>query len=458
MGGCFGSQVEKDTVQQLWQDRAIRWDQPRTVMALRPAEVTLQAFDDVEDTKGDNGLGRVQITNLRILWTSNTNPKLNISIGMGTIAYLHFNMVNSRQFQRVRAPNIMTQYNNTRFEFTFAIDSDKAMQLFHQLETTVRRYRATRTYRDLILRDEALLSDGELTILPNEEVKKKVENCDNLTTDESFPGTLFVTNLRVVWSAAATPNINVSVPFIQTRGVGTRASRFGQALVIETSQLSGGYILGFKFREGGEIERMLELINKLFGEAKKNPYFGPHDASVQVVDDRLVIVPPSSVQNVEEETTTAPQQPQQPQTATDSTSGPTAVVNVNNSNTLMLPEGAVQVRRSDAAQGAGEGGRSPSSRRARASVRVREPVTLDLTKRHDKEHVTRQESEVGQGVSPSSRKYMAPKCVICMAKPDECAFDPCGHVCACMDCAVKLDDCPICRTKIMKVLRVFLTT
>lgn len=38
------------------------------------------------------------------------------------------------------------------------------------------------------------------------------------------------------------------LPVTQIRSVKVRESKFGQALVIETSPASGGYVLGFKVR------------------------------------------------------------------------------------------------------------------------------------------------------------------------------------------------------------------
>jgi len=46
-------------------------------------------------------------------------------------------------------------------------------------------------------------------------------------------------------------------------------------------------------------------------------------------------------------------------------------------------------------------------------------------------------------------------CIICMAASHEVALDPCGHICMCNGCAMKMDQCPICRRNIEKFLRIF---
>jgi Bardet-Biedl syndrome 5 protein len=44
-----------------------------------------------------------------------------------------------------------------------------------------------------------------------------------------------VTNIRLVWYANLAQNFNVSIPYLQMRTVRVRDSKFGQALVIETT-------------------------------------------------------------------------------------------------------------------------------------------------------------------------------------------------------------------------------
>lgn len=88
--------------------------------------------------QGENGLGSLMISNLRIIWVANHNTRLNISIGLGNISYIHFNMTNSATFGRVRVPHMMTQLGNARFEFTFASRTEIATSLFNDLDNALR--------------------------------------------------------------------------------------------------------------------------------------------------------------------------------------------------------------------------------------------------------------------------------------------------------------------------------
>jgi len=50
-------------------------------MQLRPGELTIDKLDMIEDTKGNAGdLGRLIVTNLRIIWHSLSLPRINLSM------------------------------------------------------------------------------------------------------------------------------------------------------------------------------------------------------------------------------------------------------------------------------------------------------------------------------------------------------------------------------------------
>lgn len=60
----------------------------------------------------------------------------------------------------------------------------------------------------------------------------------------------------------------------------------------------------------------------------------------------------------------------------------------------------------------------------------------------------------------SQEKYMrlldCMLCKICMDKNIDTAFLPCGHVLACNQCAIRCDNCPICRSEIKQTQKLFL--
>lgn len=54
MGGCIGisnSLISGTEHRQLWQDRQIRWDQPKPLVGARSGEIIIETFENIEDTK-----------------------------------------------------------------------------------------------------------------------------------------------------------------------------------------------------------------------------------------------------------------------------------------------------------------------------------------------------------------------------------------------------------------------
>ncbi|KAL9059244.1 MAG: hypothetical protein Q9162_001281 [Coniocarpon cinnabarinum] len=46
-------------------------------------------------------------------------------------------------------------------------------------------------------------------------------------------------------------------------------------------------------------------------------------------------------------------------------------------------------------------------------------------------------------------------CLVCYEQERDAVFYPCGHMCACLDCARKLDDCPYCHKSISESIRLY---
>eukprot|EP00971_Amphidinium_carterae_P212549 4218056-Amphidinium_carterae.1 len=139
----------------------------------------------------------------------------------------------------------MTRFNSTRFEFIFTSLVKNSPRLFTTVQAVFKSYETTKLYRDLKLRG-AIIRDKELVMLPHEQVYEKISGIWNLSSDQGNLGTFIITNVRTVWFALLAENFNVSIPYLQMKSINVRNSKFGQALVIETTASSGGYILGFR--------------------------------------------------------------------------------------------------------------------------------------------------------------------------------------------------------------------
>ena len=47
------------------------------------------------------------------------------------------------------------------------------------------------------------------------------------------------------------------------------------------------------------------------------------------------------------------------------------------------------------------------------------------------------------------------ECVVCMDKPLEMVFVPCGHICVCEECSAQITRCPICRSRTQMAVKVY---
>eukprot|EP01084_Bolivina_argentea_P313492 542882_1 len=257
-----------------WQDREIRFDTPLNDLSLVKGEFEIDSINSVEDTKGNNGeKGALNCTNLRIIWISHTNARINLSIGYDSILNTSIRMANSRLRGNSEGLFVMAKFGGTRFEFIFTSLIKKSPRLFTTVQSVFRAYETSKLYRDLKLRG-SIIKDKDLILLPDEEILDKINGVWNLSSQQGNLGTFYITNIRVVWFANLAENFNVSIPYLQIKIITKRNSKFGMALVIETTQLSGSYVLGFRVDPENKLESVKNEIYKLWEVYSKNPIFG----------------------------------------------------------------------------------------------------------------------------------------------------------------------------------------
>eukprot|EP01012_Entosiphon_sulcatum_P014852 TRINITY_DN1986_c0_g1_i1.p1 TRINITY_DN1986_c0_g1~~TRINITY_DN1986_c0_g1_i1.p1 ORF type:complete len:355 (-),score=60.65 TRINITY_DN1986_c0_g1_i1:42-1079(-) len=258
----------------IWQDREIRFDIPPADSELRRGEFDIDSMDSVEDTKGNNGeKGSLVITNLRMIWSSSKNARINLSIGYNCIISITIHTANSRLRGHTQALYVLTKFNNSRFEFIFTNLVKNSPRLFTTVQAVHRAYETSKLYRDLKLR-AAIIRDKELLLLPQEQVYTRTSGVWNLSSDQGNLGTFYITNVRIVWFANLAENFNVSIPYLQIKSVRIRDSKFGPAFVIETSPQSGGYVLGFRIDPAEKLQETFKEVSSLHKLFSVNPIFG----------------------------------------------------------------------------------------------------------------------------------------------------------------------------------------
>lgn len=266
----------------IWQHREIRFDVPFAQLSLRKGENLIDSIPNVEDTKGNNGdKGNLLITNLRLIWFWDDNKKINLSIGYDCILNSEIKDTNSLIKGSTQALYLRTRYQQSRFEFIFTSLVKNSPRLFSSFQAVIRSYETTKLYRDLKLRG-AIVQDGEIILLPKEQVFNKYTGVWNLSSEQGNLGSFYITNIRIVWFANLAEGFNVSLPWTQIKNIKIKESKFGTALVLETSEFSGNYILGFKLEN---LEDVYAEITALYKVYTQSPIFGVEWALEEVNND-----------------------------------------------------------------------------------------------------------------------------------------------------------------------------
>lgn len=198
----------------IWQDREIRFDCKTALLNTRKGETLIDSINSVEDTKGNNGeRGSLIVTNLRLIWVSHADSSVNLSIGLNTVLSANIRKAKSKLRGQTQALCVLSRFN-AKFEFIFTSLVKNSPRLFTTVQAVLRAYETSRMYRDLKLRGSILLN-GELILLPQEQIYTKIPGVWNLSSDQGNLGTFFFTNVRIVWHAELANNFNLSLPYMQ---------------------------------------------------------------------------------------------------------------------------------------------------------------------------------------------------------------------------------------------------
>lgn len=121
----------------VWQDREIRFDGPAQDIKMRKGEVEIDALYSIEDTKGNNGeKGTLYVTNLRLIWVSKKNSRINLSVGYNCITNINVKNANSRLKGGLsQALYVLTKFSQAKFEFIFTNMVKNSPRLFTSVQT-----------------------------------------------------------------------------------------------------------------------------------------------------------------------------------------------------------------------------------------------------------------------------------------------------------------------------------
>ncbi|KAF5828385.1 hypothetical protein DUNSADRAFT_17687 [Dunaliella salina] len=256
---------------ELWQDREVRFGCTKGELSLKEGETILESIDDVEDTKGHNGvIGKLLITNLRLMWWSKKSIGSGMSIGYGCFTRLIAKLSSSKSKGDTESLHISAKHHERDFYFVFTSLSNTALQVYSGVAHVLSVYDKTRLYRDVNL-GGAFLVDGGLDRLGFEQTHSRVDGVWNLCGGEGNVGTFFVSNVRVVWCSCLRPCFNISIPFCQVANVNTK---FGVSLVLESSKSSGAYEWNFKVEPEETLNFLYAQILSLWKAFNQEPFYG----------------------------------------------------------------------------------------------------------------------------------------------------------------------------------------
>ena len=120
----------------------------------------------------------------------------------------------------------------------------------------------------------SILTDGQLGILPQEQVYSQLNGVYNLSSDQGNLGIFIITNIRLVWYADSNESFNISLPYMQMVNLRIRESKYGLALVIQTAPTAGNYVLGFRIDPQEKLHEVYKELSSLFSVYSQTPVFG----------------------------------------------------------------------------------------------------------------------------------------------------------------------------------------
>lgn len=263
-----------------WRDQTLRFDLKPSGLALGKGEVLIGSSYHIEDIKGNSGQsGTLQVTNMRVIWIHNDKPKINISIGFGTVLNSFQRVTKTALGETRQSICVLAQYASVKYEFIFKrfdfppiitneSTDDPTLVLensndstttsvyntvVHDITTTAttsrnrsneierkqsiasyayrsslnpseliikvwNAYKATMSFRRCRINLSGLHQNGEINLLTSEEIHDRFANVCYKTKDRLWlDGVLVLTNIRLIWMSNRNHNGNISIPYTQGR-------------------------------------------------------------------------------------------------------------------------------------------------------------------------------------------------------------------------------------------------
>eukprot|EP00041_Stephanoeca_diplocostata_P009760 m.152135 g.152135 ORF g.152135 m.152135 type:complete len:330 (+) comp17888_c0_seq2:175-1164(+) len=265
-----------------WRERECRFDiSLKNLLEPVYGETFIDSLNDVEDTKGNPGKsGRLIVSNLRIIWHSHTDAKINISIGLFSALRLEMRTTESRLRGRSRSLFIsarnVVRGRTIRYQFIFTNVVEGSPRLFTTIQAVNKAYDTSRLYREIRLRS-SISSDYQLNLLPREHILESLDGVMNVSGDTGILGILCWTNIRVCWISQINELHNISLPYYNISKLSVRDSVYGRIVVLQSSVSivrPKPYNLGFRIEPPEKVDQSAVAIKSAMYAYCKAPDFG----------------------------------------------------------------------------------------------------------------------------------------------------------------------------------------
>ena len=208
----------------LWQDRQVLFDCSKSEFIFRQGEETYKTMSNIEDLKGNNELGTFIFTNLRLIWYNNKNPKINQTIGYNCIENLEKKTSDSMMTGQSIILTIFCRSDKNKYELTYRSSSESGHDPYINLSNILKLYEQGRMYREVKQNNENICNQDNknLKLLKDEKVIDKNKNIyydNNNNNDDNNYGTLYKTNIRLIWINDKNCAINLSIPWIMISSI-----------------------------------------------------------------------------------------------------------------------------------------------------------------------------------------------------------------------------------------------
>ena len=259
----------------LWQDRQVIFDGSKSEFVFRQGEETYKTMSNIEDVKGNNEIGTFIFTNLRLIWYNNKNPKINQSIGYDCIENLEKKYLDSMMTGQSNILTIFCRVDKNRYELTYRTSSESSHDPYVNLSNILKLYDQGRLYREIKQNNENIYNKNtkNLILLKDEKLVEKNKNIfyDSNNNSNNNYGTLYKTNIRLIWISDSNPAINLSIPWIQISSIkGESHQEFGIAVRIKIPRIYGNSAFVFCSKEVITKE-FCENLYKFWVKMLENP-------------------------------------------------------------------------------------------------------------------------------------------------------------------------------------------